>query len=73
MSRYALIANVGPSVVRYLIHGHFLKAKQHRCIVTMEHYIEVCTTDSIAHKRPWVGQLPLLRKARLWASFLSQW
>ena len=44
---YALLANVRPSVIRC----HISKTKQDRPIVTMEHYIEVSTADSVAALR----------------------
>ena len=53
-----------PSIVCYLFCGHILKTKQDRPIVTVEHYIEVGTADSVATFRffldpPEEGQPPL--------------
>jgi len=43
------LANVGPSVVFCCpFHGQISETEQDRPIVTVEHYIDDCTTDSVA-------------------------
>jgi len=56
------LSSVSPS------RGHIFKTKQDRRIVPMEHCIEVDTADSVVAFRSFLD-----RKARFWASFLSQW
>ena len=58
-ARFALVANVGPSILRWPSCGHISKTEQDRSIYTME-YTQIGTADSVADSYP-PQMPPLLR------------